>query len=394
MAKIEDSKLSLGFRNVVRLGVVSLFTDVSTEMILGVLPYFIVTELGATAAVLGLIEGAADAVNHIFRIIAGVVTDKIGRRKPLILIGYGFSSIAKPLFAFATAPWQAFVVRVLDRAGKGTRTSPRDALISDSVSRSQVARGFGLHRSLDQIGAVLGPVLAFMVIPSIGVRGVFWVSFIPAAIALLILIFFVRDIRGGAKEGTAFQNVRSVLNRNFVLLLIALAIFNIGAFNYSFILLKAGLLGIQDSKIIALVYGVLNVATVILGLPSGILADKVGKTRVLLMSYGVFFVTSAAALLLTGSTLYAFLIAFLFGSYLAISETVQRAMIPDFTRQQLKGTAYAVYYMMIGACSFVANSIFGFLWTISGPSTAFQYSLVTSFVGIIALAIFTTVRRR
>jgi MFS family permease len=363
-------------------------------MILGVLPYFIVTELGATAAILGLIEGAAEAVNYVFRVIAGVVTDKIGRRKPLILIGYGFSSIAKPLFAFASAPWQAFVVRVLDRAGKGTRTSPRDALISDSVSRSKAGRGFGLHRSLDQVGAVLGPVLAFLIIPFIGIRGVFWVSFIPATIALLILIFFVKDIRGGTKQGTAFQNVRSVMNRDFVLLLIVLAIFNIGAFNYSFILLKAGLLGIQDSKILALVYGVLNVATVILGLPSGILADRVGKTRVLLLSYGLFLAASAAGLVMTGSTLYAFLIAFLFGSYLAISETVQRAMIPDFTRPQLKGTSYAVYYMVIGACSFVANAIFGYLWTVSGSSAAFQYSLTTSLLGIIALVAFTSTRRR
>jgi len=384
----------LGFRNVVRLGLVNLFTDVSTEMILGVLPYFIVTELGGTAAVLGLIEGASEAANYVFRVIAGFVTDKIGRRTPLVMLGYGFSSIAKPLFAFASAPWQAFVVRVLDRAGKGTRTSPRDALISDSISRTEAGKGFGLHRSLDQVGAVLGPVLEFIVIPLIGVRGVFWASFIPAAIALLILIFFVKDIRGGTNEGTAFQNLRSVMNRSFVLLLIVLAIFDVGAFNFSFILLNAELLGIQDSKILALVYGVLNVATVILGLPSGILADRVGKTHVLLLSYGMFLVTSAAGLLLTGSTLYAFVIAFLFGSYLAISETVQRAMIPDFTRPRLKGSAYAVYYMVIGACSFVANSIFGYLWTISGSSVAFQYSLVTSFLGIIALAVFTTARGR
>jgi MFS family permease len=154
------------------------------------------------------------------------------------------------------------------------------------------------------------------------------------------------------------------------------------------------LLGIQDSKIVALVYGVLNLATVILGLPSGILADKVGKTRVLLMSYCVFLATSTAGLLLTGSMLFAFLIAFLFGSYLAISETVQRAMIPDFTRSELKGTAYAVYYLMVAVCSFAANSIFGTLWTSSGPSTAFQYSMATSVLGIVALAAFTTARKR
>lgn len=169
MAKPANEEQRLGFRNVIRLGYVSLFTDVSTEMILGVLPFFIVTSLGASAAILGLIEGTAEAVNYIFRVITGVLTDKIGRRKPLVILGYGLSSIAKPFFALAGSWPQAFAVRLTDRAGKGTRTSPRDALISDSVGKSEAGKGFGLHRSLDQVGAVLGPLFAFAAIPFIGI---------------------------------------------------------------------------------------------------------------------------------------------------------------------------------------------------------------------------------
>lgn len=394
MAKPANEEQRLGFRNVIRLGYVSLFTDVSTEMILGVLPFFIVTSLGASAAILGLIEGTAEAVNYIFRVITGVLTDKIGRRKPLVILGYGLSSIAKPFFALAGSWPQAFAVRLTDRAGKGTRTSPRDALISDSVGKSEAGKGFGLHRSLDQVGAVLGPLFAFAAIPFIGIRGVFWVSFIPAAMALLILIFFVKDTRGKAGKGTAFQNVRAVLTHDFVFLLAVLGIFSVGAYNYSFILLKASLLGIQDPTILALVYATLNVATVVIGLPSGILADKIGKTPVLFLSYGMFLVTSAAGLVLTGYTPFAFLIAFAFGAYLAISDTVQRAMIPDFTRPELKGTAYGVYYILVGACALVANSIFGYLWTNANPSTAFQYSVATSSVGIVALLIFIAAKRK
>jgi MFS family permease len=393
MAEPRNQERPLGFRNVVRLGYVSLFTDVSTEMILGVLPLFIVRDLGATAAILGLIEGAADAVNYIFRAIAGVLTDKIGRRKPLVLIGYGLSSVAKPLFALAGSWPQAFVVRVFDRAGKGTRTSPRDALISDSVGKSEAGKGFGLHRSLDQLGAVLGPLFAFAAIPFIGIRGVFWVSFIPAAMALLILVFFVKDTHGKARQGTALQNVRTVLNLEFVFLLVFLGIFAIGAYNFSFILLEAGSLGIQENDA-PLVYAVLNVATVLIGLPAGILADKIGKLPVLLVSYFVFLATSAGGIFLPGFPFYAFLLAFLFGSYLAISETVQRALIPEFTRPELKGTAYAVYYTLIGICSLVANSIFGFLWTNSGAAVAFQYSAVTSASGIIALVIFIAAKKK
>ncbi len=391
--KTNRPRQELGFRNVVRLGYVSLFTDVSTEMILGVLPFFIVKELRGTAAILGVIEGVAEAVNYLFRVFAGFLTDKIGRRKPLVLLGYGLSSIAKPLFAVASSWGHAFSVRVADRAGKGMRTSPRDALISDSIAKSEAGKGFGLHRSLDQLGAVLGPLLAFVAIPFVGVRGVFWLSFAPAVMALLVLLFFVKDTRGPAMHRSVFENARAVLNREFVFLLAVLGIFTIGAYNFSFILLKAGSLGVQEGYI-PLVYASLNVATVILGLPAGILADKVGKFPVLCLSYTIFLATSVAGLLLTGYPVYAFLIALLFGSYLAISETVQRAMIPDFSRPELKGTAYAFYYTLVGTGSLAANSIFGSLWSNVSPAAAFQYSIVTSTVGLIALVMLMAVVAR
>ena len=383
----------LGFKNVVRLGYVSLFTDISTEMILGVLPIFIVMDLGATVGILGLIEGSAEAANYLFRVFAGVLTDKIGRRKPLVLLGYGLSSFAKPFFAVSTSWGQAFAVRVIDRAGKGTRTSPRDALISDSIPKSEAGKGFGLHSSLDQVGAVLGPLLAFVVIPFISIRGVFWLSFVPAAAALIILLFFVKDTRGRIQHRSVFENAKSVLTREFVLLLIALGVFAVGAYDFSFVLLNAGALGVLENDI-PLVYATLNLATVIIGVPAGLLADRVGKMPVLCLGYMVFLGTSAAGFMIGGHWAYAFLIAFLFGSYLSISDTVQRALIPDFTKLGLKGTAYALYYTMIGCASFAANAIFGALWTTVGRFAAFEFSVVTSFIGITAIVIFMVTHRR
>jgi len=388
-----ERRLEVGFRNVVRLGYVSLFTDISTEMILGALPSFIVRELGGTATILGIIEGVAEAINYAFRVLAGVLTDRIGKRKPLVLLGYGLSSISKPFFAVASSWSQAFAVRVADRAGKGIRTSPRDALISDSAADSKAGTAFGLHRSLDQIGAIMGPVLAFLAIPVIGIRGVFWLSFVPAAIALFILLFFVRDTRGPVRRRSVFENARNVLNREFVLLLVVVGTFSLGAYNFSFILLKAGSLGVSEGYI-QLVYASLNVATVMLGIPVGILADRVGKLPVLGLGYIVFLVTSAAGLLLTGNPLYAFLIAVLYGSYLAMAETVQRAIIPDFVKSELKGTAYALYYTVIGLGSLAANSIFGALWSNVGPAAGFQYSIVTATAGAIALIAFMMKRSR
>jgi len=388
------SAQELGLRNVIRLGYVSLFTDISTEMILGVLPInFIINQLGATAAILGLIEGSAEAANNIFRIFAGVLTDKIAKRKPIVVIGYGLSTLAKPLFAVANSWGQAFAVRVVDRAGKGTRTTPRDALISDSIPKSQAGKGFGLHSSMDQVGAVLGPILAFVLLPVIGLRNLFWISFIPGVISLIILVFFVADARGRKKRRTVFENAKAVLTRDFVLLLVVLGIFAVGAYNFSFILLEAQSLGVQ-ANFIPLVYALLNFATVIIAFPAGILADRVGKLPVLLLSFLVFMGTSLAGVVLVGYWAYGLLIAIFYGGYLSISDTVQRAMVPDFTRPELKGTAYAFYYTIIAIGSLVANSVFGALWTSLGAGVAFWFSIATSAVAVVALILFAVLHQR
>ena len=389
----EENEAQLGFKNVVRLGYVSLFTDISSEMIFAILPLFIVTQLGATAGVLGLIEGAAEASNSLFRIFSGVLTDRMTKRKPLVLLGYGLSSFAKPLFAVATSWTQAFAVRVTDRAGKGMRTSPRDALISDSIKKSQAGKAFGVHESLDQVGAVLGPLIAVVAFPFIAFRGIFWLSFIPALGSLVLLLFFVKDSRRPPEKKSVFASARVVLNREFIFLLVALSVFAVGAYDYSFILLDASALGVNES-IIPLVYAVLNLATVILSAPAGMLADRIGKSKTLIIGYLMFLGTSAAGFILSGSWVYAFLIAVLFGCYFSVSDTVQRAIIPDFTKPELKGTAYALYYVMIGICSFASNSVFGFLWTAIGRSAAFEYSVVTSLIGTFALIVFITAHRR
>ena len=393
MTNQEDNESQLGFKNVVRLGYVSLLTDVSSEMIFAILPVFIVTQLGATVGVLGVIEGTAEAFNNLFRIFSGILTDRMSKRKPLVLLGYGLSSFAKPLFAVATSWTQAFAVRVVDRAGKGMRTSPRDALISDSIKKSQAGKAFGVHESLDQVGAVLGPLIAFVAIPFIAIRGIFWLSFIPGLGSLIILLFLVKDSRRSSEKRNVFASARIVLNREFVLLLAALSVFAIGAYDYSFILLDAGTLGVNESSI-PLVYTILNLATVILSTPVGMLADRIGKPKTLIIGYFVFLITSAAGFILSGNWVYAFLIAFLFGGYLSVSDAVSRALIPDFTKPELKGTGYALYYVMAGLCSFVSNSTFGFLWTSLGRSVAFEYSIITSLLGAATLIMFIMTHRR
>jgi len=374
----------LGFKNVVNLGIVSMFTDMSTEMILGVLPFFVISQLGATKELLGLMEGAAEFLNHIFRVFSGMISDRIARRKPLVLVGYGLSTLAKPLFAVATTWTDAFTVRLTDRVGKGIRTSPRDALISESVKEARSGRAFGLHRSADQIGAIVGPVLAFLLLPAFGVRGLFLISLVPGFLSVIVLLFFVQDRRGARAPTNVFKNAKTVLTKRFGVFLVVMGVFALGAYNFSFVLVKAGSLGV-DNGTIPLVYATLNVATVLTGLPSGLLADKYGKDRFLIAGFGIFFASSLAGLLVTEGALLAFPIAFIYGAYLGISDTLQRALVPSFVSNELKGTAYGVYYLVIGVCSLVANLVFGALWDLFSVSAAFEYSLVLSAAAIIGL---------
>ena len=391
-----NKKKPSGLRNVLALGLVSFFTDFSTEMVLGILPFFIVNNLGASRAILGAIEGSAELVSYAFRMVSGSLSDKVGKRKIFILAGYGLSTFSKPFFALSTGWLDAFAVRTSDRIGKGLRTAPRDALIADSVSESISGKAFGIHRTIDQMGAILGPITAFSLLQIMDIRGIFFVSLIPGAIAVLILILFVKEItikRGGHSKAATpiFSNIVTVMSNNkpFVLLIIISGIFSLGAFNFSFVLLKASELGV-DNDLIPIVYAVINISHTAIGIPSGILADKIGKEKVLIIGYSLFAVSTMlmAAISSAESSNYAFVLAAIFGLYIGISETVQRAVVPRYVSSELRGTAFGVYNVVLGTSYFVSNVVFGFLWDNYNLSTAVAYSIVLTSVAIIGMFVF------
>jgi hypothetical protein len=240
------------FQNVVRLGFVSFFTDVSSEMVFSVLPVFILGLPGGSPAALGLVEGLAEALSYMLRAVSGVVSDKFRRRKFFILLGYSVSNVVKPLFATASSVADALVIRVADRVGKGIRTAPRDALISDSVSAGRRGEAFGLHRALDQTGAILGPLTATAAMVLLGwtVREVFWLSLLPGSAALVIILFGVREIVGGGEGEFRFlEGLRDVVRGRFLRLLGIVCLFSLGAYNFSFILLNAREMGVGDALI-------------------------------------------------------------------------------------------------------------------------------------------------
>lgn len=376
-------------KNVVNLGLVSFFTDISTEMILGILPLFIIGELGASKAILGVIEGLGEFVSYGSRTFSGAISDKLGRRKPLVIVGYALSTVAKPLFALSSVWTHALAVRVSDRIGKGVRTSPRDALLSDSVKESHMGRAFGIHRSLDQAGAIVGPVLAFALMPLFGIRGIFWLSFIPGIVALMILLFLVRERKIAPRNASIMSNFQYVLKGRFLLLLSILTVFSLGAFNFSFVLLDAMELG-MIAAMVPLVYAVINVAHTAVGYPAGILSDKIGGEKVLAIGFGLFFLASFIGFMTPHHANGVFIMAAIFGLYIGISETVQRAIIPKYTVNELRGTAYGIYYLFIGISFLIANAVFGTLWDQFGAQSAFTYSLIMSGLAIIGTIIFFT----
>lgn len=377
-------------RNIFALGFVSFFTDLSSEMVFSILPTFLLGLPGSSKAILGFIEGAAQALSYSLRSVSGVFVDKLRKRKMLVLAGYSLSNAVKPIFAIARTPLDVLIIRVSDRVGKAIRTSPRDVLLAESVSDTHRGAAFGLHKALDQAGAIVGPVIAStaMIVLGFTMRDIFWLSLIPGAIALLLLVFFVEERAGKANgEFKLLAGVKTVLKGNFSWLLIIVGIFSLGAFNFSFILLNAQEAGIADS-IIPIVYAVVNVAHVAIAIPVGILSDRIGKEKGMLLGYGLFLSSVMLILFLPLSGLSAFLVAVFFGAYYGTVETVQRALIPEYIGGTLRGTAYGIYYLVVGLAFFVSNAVVGSLWEYFGSSIAVTYSTITSVAAIVCMILF------
>ena len=359
------------------------------------LHFFSVYRARSSRAILGLIEGSAEALSYVLRAISGIFSDRFWKRKQFVLIGYALSNFVKPFFAIAKTPLDVLVIRISDRVGKGIRTSPRDALLCESVSKKQRGTAFGLHRTLDQTGAIVGPLIAsaVMILLSFTIRQVFWLSLIPGSIALLIILFIVKERRTeSVSEFHLLDVVKSVLKGDFSVLLLVVAVFSLGAFNFSFILLNASEAGVSTS-FLPLVYAAINIATVIVAIPAGALSDRIGKEKVMVLGYSVFLL-SALLILLPLNGIFTLLIAVVYGVYLGIVETVQRAMVPDYVEEHYRGAAYGLYYLVVGSAFFISNSVVGLFWEYFGSFAASTYSAIFAIMGILALIAFIHIRKK
>jgi MFS family permease len=370
-----DKKTLMGIStNILILGVVSFFTDIGSELVLAILPTYLVIMLGATPIIVGSIEGAAESITSFLKLVSGALADKTGKRKGLTVLGYGLSNAVKPLLGFASNWEGVLFLRMADRVGKGIRTPPRDAIIADSSEGGKMGRSFGMHRTLDQLGAVVGPLLAFVLLAPLGYEGLFLFTAIPGTIAVIILVVMVKDpLQRSGVTKYSFKDTKKIMDRKYTLYLSSATLYSISAFTYALILLRALELGLPVI-FIPLVYAAMQICHVVVSYPAGFFSDRFGRVRGVQVGYFALFL-SFVFLALSVNIWLLLIGALLFGAHQGIVETNQRAMIPSLVPENLKGTAYGIYYTAIGLTNFPTNLIAALLFTIS-YTYAFTYGAV------------------
>jgi len=361
-------------RNVIALGTVSLLTDFSSEMIYPLLPVFLATTLAAGPAALGLIEGVAETTASLLKLFSGAWSDRAGRKKPLVLLGYGLSSLARPLVGFAGSWGHVLAVRFTDRIGKGVRTSPRDALVAAYVPPSLRGKAFGLQRSMDHLGAVLGPAAAFLLLAGgVSLRNVFLLSVVPGLLAVAVLALRVED----APAEAAPPHAGGILRRDglppaFGRYLLLVGLFTLGNASDAFLLLRAVDTGVH-ARYVPLLWGAFHVIKSSLSTPAGALSDRIPRKWVVAGGWFVYAACYAGFALAKGAV--ATVAVFLaYGLYAAACEGAERAMVADFVPAQRRGTAFGWFHLVVGICALPASVLFGLLWKAFGAPAAFGVS--------------------
>lgn len=369
-------------RTVWALGWVSFCSDVASEMIYPLLPLFLTRTLGAPMKAVGLIEGVAEATSSGLRLVAGWLSDRLGRRKPFVVAGYAAGAVAKPLLAAAGTWGHVLGIRFLDRFGKGLRTPPRDALLADATPPPLRGRAFGLHGSMDTWGAAAGPLLAWALLPALGgnFRLLFLLAFFPALVGVVVLLLSVREIRpmGGGRPAVAPAADPGGRFWRFVPVVLC---FGIGNSSDAFLILRARDLGVGEGWI-PLLYLVFNVIYAALALPGGTLSDRVGRRRMILVGYAVFalvylgFARASAAW-------QAWPLFALYGIYYALTERIQRAFVVDLVPEAARGRAFGFYHALVGVLALPASFLAGWLWDAVAPAAPFWLGSLSA-----ALALF------
>ena len=373
-------------KNVVVLSITSLFTDISSEMLYPVVPIFLTTVLGAPMSVVGLIEGVAESTASLLKAFSGWLSDKLSKRQPFVLAGYTLSAFAKPVLFFAYGWPTVLFSRFLDRMGKGIRTSPRDAMIADSSDIAYKGKAFGFHRAMDSIGACLGPLAAiwFLSGSKENLRNIFLIAFIPATLAILTLILFLKEAPVASnilknKSNFKIADFSPVFKR----FLLASSIFAIGNSSDAFLIVRSKGLGLSLVMVI-LAYVLYNISYSALSTPFGALSDKFPRKNIMIIGYGIFAAVYLGFAFITSSKM-VWLLFPVYGFYIAMTDGVGKALVSDMVGKPYIATAMGLYHFVLGIFAFFASLIAGLLWTHVGAWAPFVYGAGAAILSCTAL---------
>src|SRR3990172_4809297 len=382
-------------KNVFVLGLVSFFTDISSEMLYPIIPIFLTAVLHAPMSVVGLIEGIAESTASILKVVSGWLSDRSGKRKTFVIYGYSLSTIAKPLLALAATWHFVLAARFLDRFGKGLRTSARDALIADSTEIEFRGKAFGFHRAFDTVGAVFGPLLALLLLYYLdgNYRRIFLIAFIPALISVILLFLYVSEKKGEKKVGVSFK--LSEFSHDFKIFLLINIVFAIGNSSNVFLILRTknifesfggvpsvissifGSMGI--TAIVVLTYVAYNITYSLASMPAGILSDRIGRRNVMVGGFLIFSLVYLGFALVNRGYIVWILFA-VYGFYMAMTDGVSKAYAVDLVPAEKRGTAIGLYYSVTGILALLSSIIAGLLWDYAGASAPFLFGSVAALV--------------
>lgn len=388
----EKNKIFRIGKNAFFTGLTSFFTDTSTKMVYSVMPLFLLS-IGASKTTISLIEGIAESTASLLKAISGYWSDKIGKNKPFMIIGYGITAIITPLYALARIPIQILFFRFFERIGKGLRAAPRDSLISGSIKKNEAGKTFGFQKAMDNSGAIVGPLIAFLLLSifPLNYSYIFLLATIPAIFGVLTIIIFIKEAKAEKKETTNKISLK-LLPKKFYFFLIIIFLFTLGNSADALLLVKTSETGI-DKSYIPFVYMIFNTVSVLLAIPIGKLSDRIGREKLIILGFLVY----AIVYYFFGrfNSIYIFVFLFmLYGFYSALTDGSQKAMISDIVSKDLKGTGFGIYHAVLGITLLPASLIAGLLYDKVNSNAPFYFGSVMALIATTLMIIFTVLDKR
>jgi MFS family permease len=379
-------------KNVFYTGLTSFFTDTSIKMIYSVMPLFLLS-LGASKTAISLIEGIAESTASLLKAFSGYWSDKIGKNKPFMIIGYGITALVTPLYALVRIPIHVLFLRFFERIGKGLRAAPRDSLISGSIKNNDAGKNFGFHKAMDNSGAIIGPLVAFLLLYffPLNYYNIFLFATIPAILGVLTIIIFIKEAKSDKKEN---QNVISLkrLPKKFYFFLIIIFVFTLGNSADALLLVKTTETGI-DKSYIPFVYMIFNTVSVLLAIPIGKMSDRIGREKLIILGFFIYAIVYFLFGRFNNITIF-ILLFIMYGGYSALTDSSQKAMISDIVDKDLKGTGYGIYHAVLGITLLPASLIAGILYDKVNSNAPFYFGSLMALLATILMLIFTILEQR